>query len=928
MMNKKRITKLNTLTSAANDDLLVIVDIVDTNGVNVTKNITNRNLFQYDNSQTQLSANNIRDAIVEIDSKIEDINTEFNNHIDDEDIHYVQEDINISATQVMFDNVGTDLSATNVQDVINEIDKKIDDLDTSSWESDGIDHIKPKDNKLVKVEHIDGVVDTSAFNNHIDDEDIHYVQSAIDHTSIQNIGTYTHEDIDNHIDDEDIHYVQSAIDHTSIQNIGTYTHEDIDNHIDDEDIHYVQEDINISATQVMFDNVGTDLSATNVQDVINEIDKKIDDLDTSSWESDGIDHIKPKDNKLVKVEHIEGVLTEELDPTVPEHVKSITSADIEEWNSKLDSETDPTVPEHVKSITESDLENWDTAYDLRHSHDNKDVLDTITQNLLDSFLTEETDPTVPAHVKGITEINIANWYEAYEWGDHADVGYLTGSISENYLAMGGSNGLVDSPMYFDPDLDLLETLSGIRSKKISVGGAIPGQPLAVLDSVDNVIGRLTLYSGTVPMTLQPVANGFLLTGGGVYSSPNQFAGKLRLQSSAGSDARFDIDTPNGPQSKAHIHNPVLNEPCFLQISNVYTGGSQPTQGLLLGVDNQGRSVIRSGGYGRGLRIELADGLGGYNVVVEHAYYTLTELLGTRFNGHVGLGVDPNPDMRLAIGGNLGVAGSVAASAGFFGSLLVDDGSLRPVWHEGNLDPAMFMTLGGPIQFIPDNPDLNTFGNNEFVAALTGSSAPHRPGNYYTVINFPGSMRAGGNQRNFQLASFYSGTNTNRFQMRSRNDVTGDWADWVELWHSGNFNPDDYLPLTGGAVTGNFIIASSGLFRLNNDQRQEFISGETRSYIYTTSNVQQEFPFDGSGHTVFQGRSNADNRSMVFVTGNPPAVRMDVNESRVRFRQDVQVDGSVDIYGPVHCRGKLTLSDRDLSNGAPLNIPNVGTSNPP
>ena len=37
----------------------------------------------------------------------------------------------------------------------------------------------------------------------------------------------------------------------------------------------------------------------------------------------------------------------------------------------------------------------------------------------------ESDPTVPAHVKGITTTNISNWDTAYTWGDHAQEGYLT-----------------------------------------------------------------------------------------------------------------------------------------------------------------------------------------------------------------------------------------------------------------------------------------------------------------------------------------------------------------------------------------------------------------------------------------------------------------------------------------------------------------------
>lgn len=44
------------------------------------------------------------------------------------------------------------------------------------------------------------------------------------------------------------------------------------------------------------------------------------------------------------------------------------------------------------------------------------------------YLTTETDPTVPAHVKSITAQDILDWGTAFSWGDHSTMGYLT-SIS-------------------------------------------------------------------------------------------------------------------------------------------------------------------------------------------------------------------------------------------------------------------------------------------------------------------------------------------------------------------------------------------------------------------------------------------------------------------------------------------------------------------
>ena len=117
----------------------------------------------------------------------------------------------------------------------------------------------------------------------------------------------------------------------------------------------------------------------------------------------------------------------ESDPTVPAHVKSITTIEKTNWNTAYGwgdhsaegylttyTETDPTVPAHVKSITTTEKSNWNTAYAWG---------DHSAEGYLTTYV--ETDPTVPAHVKLITETQKANWNTAYGWGDHSAEGYLT-----------------------------------------------------------------------------------------------------------------------------------------------------------------------------------------------------------------------------------------------------------------------------------------------------------------------------------------------------------------------------------------------------------------------------------------------------------------------------------------------------------------------
>ncbi|OOF32247.1 tail fiber protein, partial [Salinivibrio costicola] len=56
-------------------------------------------------------------------------------------------------------------------------------------------------------------------------------------------------------------------------------------------------------------------------------------------------------------------------------------------------------------------------------NDNSTLSVDLDNRYLQSF--EESDPTVPGHVKSITTSDLENWNAAHSWGNHADVGYLT-----------------------------------------------------------------------------------------------------------------------------------------------------------------------------------------------------------------------------------------------------------------------------------------------------------------------------------------------------------------------------------------------------------------------------------------------------------------------------------------------------------------------
>lgn len=111
----------------------------------------------------------------------------------------------------------------------------------------------------------------------------------------------------------------------------------------------------------------------------------------------------------------------------------------------------------------------------------------------------ETDPTVPAHVKAITSIQITNWDAAFGWGNHASAGYLTGvdwSIITNKPAFatvatsGSYNDLLNLPTLFD---GAYSSLSGIPT---TFAPSAHAHVLSDLDQGDATTGQAVVWNGT------------------------------------------------------------------------------------------------------------------------------------------------------------------------------------------------------------------------------------------------------------------------------------------------------------------------------------------------------------------------------------------------------------------------------------------------
>jgi hypothetical protein len=217
----------------------------------------------------------------------------------------------------------------------------------------------------------------------------------------------------------------------------------------------------------------------------------------------------------------------ESDPTVPIHVKGISTSDIDYWNeayswgdhsqagyalntslsdyyTKVQSderylqsytETDPTVPSHVKSISTTNISNWNSAYGWgNHAVQGYALASdyyTKTQSdgrYLQSFT--ETDPVFTASpASGITSTKISNWDTAYSWGNHSTAGYITGSGTIGSIPKFSSTGAIQNSIISDNGTNIILTGYSVDGGVLytnSVGTVAQSSGLKWNDSVKTV----------------------------------------------------------------------------------------------------------------------------------------------------------------------------------------------------------------------------------------------------------------------------------------------------------------------------------------------------------------------------------------------------------------------------------------------------------
>ena len=142
---------------------------------------------------------------------------------------------------------------------------------------------------------------------------------------------------------------------------------------------------------------------------------------------------------------------------------------------------------------------------------------------------------------------------------------------------------------------------------------------------------------------------------------------------------------------------------------------------------------------------------------------------------------------------------------------------QKVWNAGNFDPDnKFWFSAAQLS------DLNNAPNNAFfVGAYNAANAPVAGSwsNGFTISY--------GNNPDFRKQFVYAG---DKWWTRGRDGVN--WGTWRQIWDSGNFNPENYLPLSGGSITGGLGVSgylTAGVLRVKATSYPQI------SFVNTTTN---------------------------------------------------------------------------------------------
>ena len=226
---------------------------------------------------------------------------------------------------------------------------------------------------------------------------------------------------------------------------------------------------------------------------------------------------------------------------------------------------------------------------------------------------------------------------------------------------------------------------------------------------------------------------------------------------------------------------------------------------------------------------------------------------------------------------------------------------RTVWDSGNFDPDnKFWFSAAQLS------DLNNAPNNAFfVGAYNAANAPVAGSwsNGFTISY--------GNNPDFRKQFVYAG---DKWWTRGRDGVN--WGTWRQIWDSGNFNPGNYLLLSGGTMTGDITFESNGRSLRGSD------GGNIAGVLYDTPNARYVTAI-GTGSrrlilvspaSIYRGAGGVAENYMIYDSGNSNLSSVDWSANNLNAAANLDVAGQAYVSGWLRSRGNVGWYSQDYGGG--------------
>ena len=146
------------------------------------------------------------------------------------------------------------------------------------------------------------------------------------------------------------------------------------------------------------------------------------------------------------------------------------------------------IADMVMHITSSERTNWNDAYNKRHEHDNKEVIDKLTQTMLDNWDDSNSKKHVHSNkdvLDGISQENISNWDDAVSKEHTHDNKTVLDNIDQTNIDNWND---ANSKKHIHNNKDILDSITQDRVDTWDAGGSGGGDGhvhtnKAVLDKI-------------------------------------------------------------------------------------------------------------------------------------------------------------------------------------------------------------------------------------------------------------------------------------------------------------------------------------------------------------------------------------------------------------------------------------------------------------